>query len=92
MAQKNVTADTERKKTQSDCVTEAIWAGAKSSAWAGATSGSLVLLANQYWPAFRSSLGVSGKTALIVSVFPTQTHNAQCTASEALQFCIGEEQ
>ena len=72
MAQKKGGAETERKKTQSDCVTEAIWAGAKSSAWAGATSGSIVLLANQYWPAFRSSLGVSGKTALIVSTLPTR--------------------
>ena len=67
MAPQKGSADTERRKTQSDCVTEAIWAGAKSSAWAGATSASVVLLANQYWPAFRSSLGVSGKTALIVS-------------------------
>ena len=66
MAPQKGLADTERKKTQSDCVTEAIWAGAKSSAWAGATSASAVLLANQYWPAFRTSLGVSGKTALIV--------------------------
>jgi len=56
-----------RKKTQADCVNESIKTGAKSAAWALATSGSIVLLANQFLPTFRTSLGVSGKTALIVS-------------------------
>ena len=57
-----------RKKTQADCVNESIKTGAKSAAWALATSGSIVLLANQFLPTFRTSLGVSGKTALIVSL------------------------
>ena len=76
MAPSKAPADGDRKQTQSDCVTEAIWAGAKSSAWAGATSGSLVALANQFWPAFRSSLGVSGKTALIVRFSPIAFANS----------------
>ena len=56
-----------RKQTQEDCVKQSITAGAKAAAWVGATSGTAVFLANQYLPAFRSALGVSGKTALIVS-------------------------
>lgn len=58
--------DAEREKHREDCVKEALVSGAKASAYALATSGLLVGLANHFWPAFRTSLGVSGKTALIV--------------------------
>ncbi len=57
-----------RKQTQQDCVQQSLVAGGKAAGWALATAGTLVFLANQYLPAFRSSLGVSGKTALIVSL------------------------
>jgi hypothetical protein len=57
----------EREQHKEDCVKKALVEGAKSSAWAFATASLLVGLANQYLPAFRTSLGVSGKTALIVS-------------------------
>jgi hypothetical protein len=56
-----------RKQTQEDCVKQSITAGGKAAAWAFATAGTIVFLANQYLPGFRTSLGVSGKTALIVS-------------------------
>ena len=61
----------EREQHKDDCVRQALVEGAKSSAWALATSSLLVGLANQYLPAFRTSLGVSGKTALIVSCSPS---------------------
>ena len=59
----------EREQHKDDCVKESLIAGAKASAWALASSSLLVGLANQFLPSFRSSLGVSGKTALIVSLF-----------------------
>ena len=62
----------EREQHKDDCVRQALVEGAKSSAWALATSSLLVGLANQYLPAFRTSLGVSGKTALIVCCFSAQ--------------------
>lgn len=57
-----------RKQTQDECVRQSLAAGAKAAGWAFATAGTIVFLANQYLPAFRTSLGVSGKTALIVSL------------------------
>ena len=58
-----------RKKThKEDCVHQSLVAGGKAAGWALATAGAIVFMANQYLPAFRTSLGVSGKTALIVSL------------------------
>lgn len=57
----------QREQHKDDCVRESLISGAKASAWALATSSLLVGLGNQFLPSFRSSLGVSGKTALIVS-------------------------
>lgn len=59
-------SQSERDQHKDECLKESLIEGAKASAWAFATSGLLVGLANQYLPAFRSSLGISGKTALIV--------------------------
>ena len=39
----------------------------KGGAWGLGIAAGLVGMANQFLPAFRSSLGVSGKTALVVS-------------------------
>ncbi|CAL8467573.1 g7111 [Coccomyxa elongata] len=64
---KGQSLDELRKKTQEDCVHQSLVAGGKAAAWALATAGTVVFLANQYLPTFRTSLGVSGKTALIVS-------------------------
>ena len=71
---------TERQAVQKDCVNEAIWAGAKSAAWAGAIAGLAVGLAHQFSQTFRTSLGVSGKTALIVR--PPQTPGLGLLVSE----------
>ncbi len=65
---KEKSLDELRKKTQEDCVHQSLVAGGKAAAWALATAGTVVFLANQYLPTFRTSLGVSGKTALIVSL------------------------
>ena len=70
-----IMSQTERDQHKSDCLREALIEGAKASAWALATSGLLVGLANQFLPAFRSSLGVSGKTALIVRLFMSNVQN-----------------
>ena len=42
-----------------------LWSGLKGLA----VSSVCVFLANQYWPAFRNGLNVSGKTALVVTPF-----------------------
>ena len=59
----------EREQHKDDCVKEALISGAKASALALGTSSLLVGVANQFLPSFRTSLGVSGKTALIVSTW-----------------------
>lgn len=73
---KGQSLDELRKKTQEDCVHQSLVAGGKAAAWALATAGTVVFLANQYLPTFRTSLGVSGKTALIVSLpcSPSSAH------------------
>ena len=72
----------ERDQHKDECLKESLIEGAKASAWALATSGLLVGLANQFLPAFRSSLGVSGKTALIVRLSkhddPADDHETRC--------------
>src|SRR5689334_16874601 len=62
-----MSADNERRTVKEDCVREALIAGAKSSLVALACSGTAVLAAHTFWPAFRRGLGVSGRTALVVS-------------------------
>lgn len=47
----------------------AVEAGLSSGLKALAASSLGVFLANQYWPAFRSGLNASGKTALVVTPF-----------------------
>ena len=71
---------------RNDCVQEAIRGGA----WAGVTAlvaaGLSIGLANQFWPAFRNSLGVSGKTALVVSSLSILTrHRGLKTESWSVQ-------
>ncbi|KAK9816847.1 hypothetical protein WJX72_006027 [[Myrmecia] bisecta] len=56
-----------RQHAKNECASLALQEGLKAAAWAGAVSGTLVAAAHTYWPGFRKSLGVSGKTALIVS-------------------------
>lgn len=51
-----------REVEKNKCLNEALWAGSKTAAWWLLGSASAVGLANQYWPAFRNALGVSGKT------------------------------
>lgn len=58
----------EREQQKEDCVRQALISGAKASAFALTVSSLVVGLANQFLPTFRTSLGVSGKTALIVSI------------------------
>ena len=53
--------------TQDDCVREAIFSGSKAAAWAFATAGSAVFLADHFSHNFRTALGISGKLALVVS-------------------------
>ncbi|GLD94649.1 hypothetical protein PINS_up003273 [Pythium insidiosum] len=48
-------------------VMHALTEGIKSGATAAAIVGTGVVLAHNYWPAFRTRLGASGKTALVVS-------------------------
>ncbi|CAH0474481.1 unnamed protein product [Peronospora belbahrii] len=43
--------------------------GLKSGAITAVFAAAMVGLSNKYWPAFRNRLGVSGKTALVVSPF-----------------------
>jgi len=57
----------EREEHRSSCVMESIAAGLKSAAVAVTGSGAAVYCANRYWTGFRTRLGVSGKTALVVS-------------------------
>ncbi|KAG2516568.1 hypothetical protein BBO99_00008254 [Phytophthora kernoviae] len=53
-----------------DAITwDAYKGGIRAGAVAAAVSAVAVLSANKYWPAFRSRLSVSGKTALVVSPF-----------------------
>ena len=56
-----------QEKAQDECTAEATAAGFKAAAQALVAAGTAVGLANQFWAGFRRSLGVSGKTALIVS-------------------------
>ncbi|KAL3131951.1 hypothetical protein ABBQ38_007647 [Trebouxia sp. C0009 RCD-2024] len=56
-----------RKQIESDCVSEAWKIGAKSAATALGLAGAAVGGANYFFHGFRTSLGVSGKAALVVS-------------------------
>ena len=58
----------EREVEKKKCTVEAVTAGAKSAAFTSLFSTAAVAAANQWWPAFRKGLGVSGKTALIISL------------------------
>ena len=60
-------ADVERESHKDDCTSLAIKEASKSAAWAIATSGILVSIANGLSPTFQRALGVSGKAALVVS-------------------------
>lgn len=52
----------QREVEKNKCLNEALVAGTKTAAYWLLGSASAVGLANQYWPAFRNALGVSGKT------------------------------
>lgn len=56
----------ERKERQLDCTWQAAKAGLVSAAGALAVSWPAVYLANQRFKGFRTRLGISGKTALVV--------------------------
>lgn len=56
-----------RKQIETDCVAEAWRTGAKSAITALGVAGAAVGGANYFFQGFRSSLGVSGKAALVVS-------------------------
>ena len=56
-----------RKKIESDCVSEAWKTGATSAVTALGLAGAAVGGANYFFQGFRTSLGVSGKAALVVS-------------------------
>ncbi|KAK9828070.1 hypothetical protein WJX81_008066 [Elliptochloris bilobata] len=72
-----------RKQAQDICVREALVEGAKAAAWAGGISGSAVFLANHFLLSFRRALGVSGKTALIVTpIFGMYFLQAELTMNE----------
>ena len=53
--------------TAAECVCLRLRSGLLSSLGAGVVSGALVAAANTFSPRFRGALGVSGKTALIVT-------------------------
>ena len=56
-----------RKQIESDCVSEAWKTGATSAVTALGLAGAAVGGANYFFQGFRTSLGVSGKAALVVS-------------------------
>ena len=66
MAAAQVDAD-RRKQIETDCVAEAWRTGATSAVTALGVAGAAVGGANYFFQGFRSSLGVSGKAALVVS-------------------------
>ena len=55
-----------QQQDAADCGQEGVIAGIKGGAWGLGVAGLSVGLANHFSSGFRSSLGVSGKTALIV--------------------------
>ncbi|GMH40777.1 hypothetical protein BSKO_08681 [Bryopsis sp. KO-2023] len=57
----------ERKAQQSQCTWDAAVAGCKAAVGALAVSWPAVYLANKNFTGFRTRLGISGKTALVVS-------------------------
>ncbi|KAK9850076.1 hypothetical protein WJX84_001995 [Apatococcus fuscideae] len=57
----------DRKEVQAQCTSEAASAGFKAAGTALAAAAVAVVAANQYSPGFRKGLGISGKTALVVS-------------------------
>ena len=57
-----------RKKIEADCVAEAWKSGATSALTALGLAGAAVGGANYFFHGFRTSLGVSGKAALVVSL------------------------
>ena len=59
--------DDRRKEIETDCVAEAWRIGATSAITALGVAGAAVGGANYFFQGFRSSLGVSGKAALVVS-------------------------
>jgi hypothetical protein len=56
----------ERAAEQDSCVKESLIAGFKGGMWGFGVSSLIVALSNHYSPKFRTSLNVSGKTALAV--------------------------
>jgi hypothetical protein len=60
-------SESDREIYAGDCFKLAMKEACISSAWALAGSGTLVSLANSFWPAFRRATTVSAKSALIVS-------------------------
>lgn len=56
-----------RELEKRKCLEEAVGEAFKTAGWWLLGSAIVVGAANKSWPAFRRSLGVSGKTALIVS-------------------------
>ena len=57
----------DRAAKKEDCVREALVAGGKGALFGFVGSAAVVGAANHFSQSFRSSLGVSGKTALVVS-------------------------
>lgn len=78
-----------RKQIESDCVSEAWKIGAKSAATALGLAGAAVGGANYFFHGFRTSLGVSGKAALVVSLIyvPFKTSDACMQAGTVLYKC-----
>ncbi len=58
-----------RQQVKDQCTSEAATAGFKAAGAALLAAGVAVTAANQYAPAFRKGLGISGKTALVVCSF-----------------------
>ena len=76
-----------RKQIESDCVTEAWKTGATSAATALGLAGAAVGGANYFFQGFRTSLGVSGKAALVVSLVLQLAMLACCVLQLALLAC-----
>ena len=58
----------DRRQVQEQCTSEAATAGFKAAGAALVAAAVAVGAANTYAPGFRRGLGISGKTALVVSV------------------------
>ncbi len=76
----------QRELEKNKCLNEALIAGTKTAAYWLLGTASAVGIANQYWPAFRNALGVSGKTVCGGGVFYTMhaTHPVQHSLCKTL--------